>query len=560
MTLTTVSVAGIESYQPAVDYRKSGRIGLLSARNVAWDASGFYSGYASRLVDGTTQVGSNPFMVQSLDLKEDQHLVWKGNIIEFTPSSLNSPIGSLDQILTLPTLVDSNPANIPYDYRKWTTAYLGADRYACSYNYGVFRVDLTHLPDPTYTRLTSGSISGFPSDGTPVIAIAESNGRMLYLTKEAIYWSAPNDPENLVPAVGGPGFQVINERIGGTPFAMTATAQGAIIWTEVGGLVCEFIGGDFVFRFWVLATQALPISSHAITRMPDDDYVILTRLGLFMFNNLSQPQPIAPLFNEFLREYLRNKPTEVGHVWYSITDNRIYVAMRRPTSPFFETFALEVMLDRWGVFNERHLGLVTYGPARGQFAYVSHLGIVSYFLSPLDARKNRENETSPGTFIGLGASAEIGWIRAENLQASGDPVQELQEIIINRLIPFGLATVTYEDEEFVVIADPDLFDEGFVDDPDPDIFDEGILTEDEAPTDYQLRVKTDLFNFDDLENPGQTTSTIVPEIVNRGRFLDIWSCSASSAYFRLEFLATDPDEFFRVNSLDLTIAYNGQWN
>jgi hypothetical protein len=553
MPLTTVGIAGLESYQPAVDYRRSGRVGVLSGRNFAWDASGVHSAYASRLVAGISSIGISPSIAQTLDLETAVHVAVEGKIWRLNPTSPGSPVGTWELLTTKATLVHANLDDVPYNFRKWTSAYLGGKPYACTWNHGVFEVDLVPAV-PTYTRLTSGTVPGFPADITPVIAIAETNGRMLYLTEQAIYWSAANAPKTLTPALGGAGFQVIAERIGGTPFAVTVTSVGAIVWTTAGALVCEFIGGDSVFRFWQLSTQALPISSFAIARMPDDDYILLTRLGLFMFNNMSQPQPITPLFNEFLREYLRNKPNELGHVWYSITDNRIYVSMRSSRVAFIETFALDIMLDRWGVFSEPHIGFFDYGVSRGQLAYATPRGVASFLLSALDTRKNRESTEVAGTYVGLGSEITIGWIRAENLIPQADTVQELSEILVNRLVPFGEVGNTFVDEGFIVDGATSTVNEGLITDVVNTFFDEGQIVQTEEVTDYRLEVLTDLIN---LEEDGEDQYLFHPELVRKNRRSDLWVTMAPALYYRLRFIATEPDEFYRVNSMDLTVSYQG---
>jgi len=553
MPTTNIGIAGLESYQPAVDYRKSGRIGVLGGSNFAWDASGVYSAYASRLIAGSASLGLAPSMVQTLDLEDATHVAVEGKIWRMIPSSPGSPVGEWDEVTTLATLVEAELADVPYDFRRWTTAYLGGKPYACAWNHGVFEVDLTVDP-PTYTRLTSTTVPGFTEDSSPVIAIAETNGRMVYITETLFFWSAANAPKNLTPALGGAGFQVIAERISGTPIALTATSQGAIVWTTTGALVCEFIGGDSVFRFWNLSTQALPTSAFAITRMPDDDYIILTRLGLFMFNNLSQPQPITPLFNEFLREYLRNKPTEAGHAWYSINDNRLYLAMRPSTAAFSETFALDIMLDRWGIFSEPHIGFFTYGQTRGQLAYANSRGVTSFFLSSLDSRKNREDPDSPGTYIGLSSEITIGWIRAENLVPHSDVVQELNEILINRLIPFGTIGITYFDEAGIADAVFDIVDEGLITDAVFTAVDEGLIVHGEEVTNYRLQVITDLINLDEDESDQYVFDA---ELVRQNRRSDLWVILAPALYYRLRFIATEADEFFRVNSMDLSVSYSG---
>lgn len=553
---TNIAIAGIESYQPAVDYKRANRVGVLSGRNFAWDASGVYAAYASRLVAGASSIGVAPNMAESLDLGDWQLVAVENKVYSFVPASPGSPVGVWDLRATLVAIVSSNPLSIDYNYRRWSAAYLGGQRYACSYNYGVFRVAGSESA-PTLTRLTSGTVPGFPADASPVIGICETNGRMCYVTKDTFYWSAPAAPENLVPAIGGAGFQVINERIGGTVICMTPLAAGVIIWTTEGGLVCEFIGGDFVFRYWVLNTKTTPITSYAITRLPDDDYVILTQLGLFSLNNLGQPQPITPMFNEFLREYMRMNPGRKGHTIYTITDNRLYVTFKRVNNLFDVTYALDIVLDRWGVFSLNHMGILAYGPDRGQLAYVNSAGIASYFLSAVDGRKNREDHANPGTYVPLDSEVMLGWIRAEELVRAADVEQELNVVSVNRTVPYQPVIVTYADEGLVLSAGvASHWDEGLVTDfLSAEVIDEGSVTDENNAIAYTLTAYTDLFYS---EIPEEQLAAVQLDLAIQDRYADTWTGFLPARYHRLKFEATELGQFFRINSLDVTVSFNGR--
>ncbi|KAK0039465.1 hypothetical protein Bpfe_031142 [Biomphalaria pfeifferi] len=574
MVTTNIQVAGLDSYQPALDYKKSGRVAVLSGKNFAWDASGVYAAYASRLVDSNVSIGLAPTIAQTLDLEDLVHVAMENKIWQLNPTSEESPLGNWELVTTLAPLVNADFDVIPYDYRKWSTAYLGKKRYACAYNFGVHRV--TPGEPPTYFRLNQGNTVGFPDDSDPVIAIAETNGRLCFMTSTTFYWSAANAPENLVPAVGGPGFQVIGEKIAGTPVAMMPTSIGVIIWTTTGALVCEFVGGSTVFRYWTLVTEALPISSFSITRMSDDTYAVLTRLGLFQVVNMGQPQIMTGIFNEFLREYLRTRIAEKGHIWYSVNDNRLYVSFRSGRSAFNETYALDLAVDKWGIFSEQHLGFFNYGVGRGQLSYVNTRGVASYLLSSIDIRKSKENPLNPGTFTGLGSEIVIGWLRAEDLLGHADVTQESVEILVSRSTPFNTVSVTTVDEGFVTSPGADIFDEGmvnsaggvyvasdYVDDdyvldtnPEAIIYvDEGLVSEQDEVINYRLQLITDIFR----PELGQDTEemNLYPTLVRQDQHSDLWVGCVPAIYHRMRFIATEPNEFFRVNTIDFTVTYTG---
>lgn len=549
MPTTVIPIAGLESYQPAVDYKKSGRFGVLSGKNFAWDASGVYSAYASRLVDGDTVIAQNPNIVQTLDLYDIDEVAAGNKIWKLNPSSPNSPVGAWELVTTLSLIVGVNPATIPYNWTRWTTAYLGSSRYACEYGYGVYRVSPLHV----WTRLTSGTIPGFPPDSDPVIAIAETNGRMCYLTATAFYWSGAADAEDLTPAIGGAGFQVLAERIGGIAMTLTPVANGVIIWMEAGALVAEFVGGATVFRFWLLRTQVVPSSAFAITRLADDDYVMLTQLGLFSIRNLNQPQMITPLFSEYMREYLRLRPTEVGHVWYSINDNRLYISFRPNNVVFSETFALDLTIDRWGLFSELHIGIFNYGGSRGQLAYANRFGIASYLLSNNDTRKNRENPANPGELIGLDSQITIGWLRATNMLAHSDMTQELIEVLVAKKPVLETSVVIqYIDEGSITsLGGYPVFDEGSIAaSAGYPVLDEGYIIVRESNYTYQLEWLGDLFGDEQYD-------IVTPELVDSQYYNDLWVGTLPAVYHRLRFKAEEYNEYFRVNALDATVTYIG---
>lgn len=554
MPIDNISISGLESYQPAIDYRRTGRVGVLSGRNFAWDASGVFSAYASRLIAGSSSISGVGDIVQELDLNDMIHVVANNKVYRLLTASQLSPVGTWQLVTTLAQLVAPIPNDaLDYNYLKWTSAYLGGKRFACRYHYGVY--EITAGSPPVYTRLTSGNTPGFVDDTDPVIAIGESNGRMIYLTKKIVFWSAPADPKNLTPSLGGAGFQVIAERIGGTPIALLTVASGALIFTTDGILVMEFIGGDLVWRWWTQNSEAQPVSAFSITKLPDETYIILTRLGLFAGNNFGLPSPITPQFNEFMREYLRSHETERGHCWYSIIDNRLYIGFRGLTTQFLSTLALDMTIDRWGIFSKVHLGMVRYGLNPNQLGYFDRYGRGSYLLSSSDRRKDVEDADAPGTFIGTDSEILIGWIRTEQLNIHADMIQEMQSLLVNRAIPYDDVSVVYVDEWLLTDPITSTISEGLLTDTNPSVFDEGLVTDRASLTKYGCAWLSDIF---DGIIGFESVAEIQPLRAVTNKYFDVWVAMQPARYHRIRFTANAADEYFRVNSLNVDMSYMGQ--
>jgi hypothetical protein len=130
----------------------------------------------------------------------------------------------------------------------------------------------------------------------------------------------------------------------------------------------------------------------------------------------------------------------------------------------------------------------------------------------------------------------------------------LQEIIVNRLIPFDNVPINYIDEEYITTPNPVVVDEGLIITGGATVIDEGNISFAETTVNYRLEVWTDIFTLAEGEDD---ESVHIPDLVRQNRRSDLWVSLAPALYYRLRFIATDPDEFFRVNSMDLTVSYQG---
>lgn len=549
-----VQFAQIGSLQPLADYRKAGVIGVLEGRNFAWDASGVLSAFGSRLIAGGSSISPFGRLAHEIEVEGNYFVgVWD-TVYKLNPASAGSSTGVWEDIATLDLVQTSNPALVPDHFEGFTHGFLGGKGYTCSWNQGVYEINLS---TDAFTRLTSDTVSGFPPDSEPVIAITETNGRLCYLTAVGFYWSGPNDPTDLVPALGGAGLQVIAERIGGEPRAMITTSTGAIIWTTSGALVAEFIGGDAVFRFYELASDVLPLSQSATVKLPTNAHLVLTRLGLFSVVQAQTPEVVTPLFNEFLREYMRTRRLEVAHMWYTQADNRLFISFKTQSDTFIETFCLDLALDRWGVFNTLHLGMFNYIDRLSPFAFINGQGIASYFLPARDPRKNRENPAAPGTFTGLGSSIVLGFIRSERIALFADSLQELQTVVVYRKLSLDGFQDTFFDEGAVTAASgADTVDEGLVTDVVIAIVDEGLLLMTLPAGAYRLQILTDIFSADEGFAGNLLCDSMF--LANVGALADTWTGRLTSYYFRLKFTAENDGEFFRINAVDCTLTSAGQ--
>ena len=407
----------------------------------------------------------------------------------------------------------------------------------------------------TYTRLTSGTIPGFPADINPVYAITESSGRAIYMTKEQLIWSGPAQPEDLTPTIGGAGFQVISQLMSGEPRTLLRVDRGVLVWTTTGAMAGEFIGAPLVFRFYQFTVDIMPLNQSAMVFLPDGATMALTQLGVYRIKDLGVPAQVSPLFGEFFREYVRNKKLEDATLWYNQPDNRLFVGMRKAGSQFDETFCLDVNLDKWGSMNHNHAGLIQYQPSRTQLGYTSTDGIVSYLLPANDERKGIENESAPGTYRGLASYVDIGYFRIENMLMGGEGLQEITGVMVYRGIDNLDLLDTSVDEGMILDADIVVVDEGEITDGVFTVFDEGVISTGNTTQGYRLQLLSDFNGYDATLN--QDFSVVTAYLSKQSLNTDWWTGSITGHYLSLRISAVEPGENFRINTLDITMAYVG---
>lgn len=402
-------IPDIKSYSPALDVRGAGNdVYVLGGRNYIFDSKGPKSGFATRLLAGGNVIGDPVGIAQSIEIADRCFVAVPSGIYELTDNesawTLRLDLSSFDLIPFLP-------------HKKWTAAYLSDGVYFCHPDYGFYKLTFTG-----FVHITDETVPGLPYKP---IAVAETNGRLVILSQYYNVWSAPADAEDLTPTLGGAGFNLLSDRVTGQPVAMAAFQRGFLVWTEQDCLVAEFIGGDNVFRFDRATNQQIPLDANCVETLPDGSQIICTKQGLFIIKNGQEPERIAPIFSEFLREVLKHEPAIRIRLVYASEQDRLYVQLRDYTNHYVRTYVLAVALDKWGQFSDRHLGIIKYKPERGAYGYVDNEGIAHKFKE-----HDFNREVTPHVFTGLDSNITIGYIKPPNLTPEIDSLLEMHEILI----------------------------------------------------------------------------------------------------------------------------------
>lgn len=337
----TARVIDIQGYNPAVDLTRTDKQGIVEGENYLFDVHGPRAYFGGRFLN---QVPLTDFEhIQGFDVEIDN------GALTFTVTNRailtwDEALGTWRELYRIP-----DTSATPY---RWTYGYLNGFVFMAHPRVGMLDYSLA----TGFMQRTRGP--GIPE---AVIACAVDNGRLGALTKIGLYWSKQSDGHNFTPELGGAGVQIVNDRTPGIPITVISNGRGFITWTTGGVMFSKFVGDVAVFKHANVATEYRPVNSFCILRRTDKSVVILDERGLFETDGESF-KPAAPLFNEFLSDYiLRNKLREGQNLrieWDNLR-RHIYVltSTTYASSEYERTFVLYAPLDKWGELNHPVMGV-----------------------------------------------------------------------------------------------------------------------------------------------------------------------------------------------------------
>ena len=377
----------IKGLTPAIDSTQSPELFALSGRNYVFDSLGVKSPFGNRYLSPLTL--SNPAHMQGVRLR----LAGGDRVFHFVSCGIiewDEADGGWRLIYR--TLLDTTAS--PY---RWTFEYLNGFLY--------FAHPLAGLIVLNLDSDRCGLHADMEGIGTPelVIAVSQNNGRLGVLTQTNLSWSAPSDGLNFSPSFAGAGAQVLSERVAGDPIMLTSYARGFLTWTTGGVMRSEFSGDAAVYRHRTLNTEYRPINSFCSVRIDEDTSIILDERGLFQSRG-DALTPYAPLFNEFLINFLQENPYRSGanlRLEWDDRQRRLYLSYSPSyADPLYEScFVYYPPLDKWGEFNESHYGIFPIkigGSERADdyFGFADESGRVRYWRST--GSREAEVETAAG--------------------------------------------------------------------------------------------------------------------------------------------------------------------
>lgn len=567
---------------PGIDLRRSEKVFAVAGTNFAFNSLGPTSVFGNRFL--LPHPLGRPYHAQGIRIRlrsGDRVFTFEGeSILEW-----DEDVGGWQVIYVTP-----RTDNAPY---RWTAGYLNGKIFFCHPRTGILVYDLD-------------SQSVYPHDGPGVPktprAICVNNGRLVVLDDLYLSWSWQSDGLNFTPALGEAGQQLISDRVAGFPIMISTYAQGVITWTTGGMMRSEFTGDQEVYRHRNLNTEFRPVNSFCVLQMDDNTAVILDERGLFQSQGTA-PEPLAPMFNEFLIELIRKNKLNLGQnlriEWDDLRRFMFVSVSFTPEIPIYEkSFVLYPSLDKWGSFNERHYGIlpvtINGNQREGQyFGFVdadSQLkwwsDVPSREILPLGGelnlrypliQKNTSVEDGSGIITvsssalfgalptsdidnaagyyandsdtpatseveGLGAAVQIGLIRFPEIGDAHDRMTEIHKLMLGNNVSGPEDQLT---EDYLVVPDG-VDDEDYEEIEGAEDFGLGSL----AYVNHKIRLISTI-------DGRSLYQEAIPQMVQFTEAARHYSCSTVGVWHILEISADSPGEAFCLRAFELTATDAG---
>lgn len=588
MASTTVPVRDMKGLTPAVDPAVSSEIFALTGRNYLFDSLGPRSIYGNRLL--LPHERTKPNQVQGIRVRirdRDRTFLMDGDgIWEWR----ESPGGFVNIYATPDTSLS------PY---RWSHGYLNGYLYLAHPRVGLLALDIdSGICYPHYQI----------GEATPeeVLAITINNGRLIVVGPTLFSWSEPSNGLSFVPTLGGGGFQVIGDKVPGNPIAVSDYVRGCLTWTAGGVMRSEFTGDAAVYRHRAIHTDYRPVNSFCSVRVDNDSVIILDERGLFRSQGES-PAPYAPVFNEFLANYIQEHDLNIGNnlrlEWDSLR-RLLYVSVSHSyaSNIYEKAFVYYPPLDKWGIFNEEHYGILPILIADSQraddyFGFVDSEGRVRYWddvgsrekpasestskrsanlYRPITPRTVQDSDSDLGTYmpawgradtvsragmtqpagyyvtgattpitpelLGLDSKIQFGLFRPNGNQAA-DEMSEVVNVLIRSVQSGDPATVS---EDFLTVPDTS-------DNQDYNIV-TGTLDYGITPTTYVNHGFRIIGSLDGITEFQSTE----PSLVGFVRGARYYSCSCVGVWHIMEVTAANPGESFHIKAFEPTFVPAGR--
>lgn len=346
---------------PDIDPRRNNGASILGGRNFQDTIDGPASAWSSNIIN--FNYWQEPSRKKITELKITNDILY----------GANDGVWKINKVSQVAELIIS--VTVTETYWPWSIAYVGGVYYIAQYNVGLWRFDPA---DNSVIKVTTPF-------GDNVSYVAESAGRLIYISPDYVGVSAQDDGTDLTPSLTTAAQAQPISLVGGLGLRIDVILDGFLVYTTNGIMKGTFTQAAFVFRFDVLKSGVRLFSPNAATYIPKLGSVSLDNSGLSLTAEGDRGSvPWEPVMGDFIhRNYIhKSDQTKYGNIqlYWSDAEQKLFVSIcSSPLEGIMDKcFVWSAVTKRWSPFDHTNTGIFeTYTPSDNLYI-CGYMGIDGY--------------------------------------------------------------------------------------------------------------------------------------------------------------------------------------
>lgn len=409
----TVFAKELAPWSPDVDSRRSEKPGIVTGTNFFDDVDGPVSAWSNNFVNYNFWDQDERAKITELKIGTD---VLYGTSVSGV-WHLNQISGAMELVLNVSGLITK-------PFWPWSIAYVGGVYYLAQYDIGLWQYDPVN-----------NTLAKIPTqDGTDQVRyVAESAGRLLYLSAAFVCYSAQDDGTNLTPSLTtAAGAQPIS-LIGGQAFRLESIPDGVLTYTANGIMKGTIVSAAYVFTWSVLKSKVKIFSPNAAVYVPKIGALSLDASGFsitkeYNYQDYGISQPWELLMGDYVQKNILNTldRTLFGaiNLYWSEVEQKLFVSFSGNTREgiMLKSFVYSPMSKKWSSFDHQQTGFFETYTVSNNTSRMSFMSTDGYMRVFSDTNYSEDEPPSPYTVLDYIFRNEAEQFILATVPTTGSPV------------------------------------------------------------------------------------------------------------------------------------------
>lgn len=340
----TVMAKELGPWSPDISARRFEKPSIVTGRNFKDEPDGPMSAWGSNIINFNFWGDTERQKVVELRITNDilygtNSGVWR----------INKTSGVAEPILLV---------TVTRPFWPWTIAYVGGLYYIAQYDIGLWQFD----PDNN----TLAHVATLSSD--VVRYVAESNGRLIYLSDTDIWVSSLDDGTDFTPSLTtAAGAQPLS-LVGGIGYSIVSILDGFLVYTSNGILRASYTQAAYVFAYKPLKTHVRVWSPNATIYIPKVGSLSLDSSGFSITKETTYTDPGNSdaweiLMGDYVKKnilaFMDNTLDGTMQLYWSEAEQKLFVSFSSNDRQglMITTFVWSAVVKKWMPMDHQHTGV-----------------------------------------------------------------------------------------------------------------------------------------------------------------------------------------------------------